>query len=137
MKKKKSKVPAPPTEKIPFPEILHGAAPSPWGTLQNRRITGKLGEGSPLAFSLNLPAIPKESTAEYLNLIRLGFYHFLEKESKKPHSGVRYASLDWRLEKNALSLFSTYGPFETRKEALAATLTLHDDGSIRSIFLPK
>ena len=125
------------TEKIPFPEIIIGATPSPWGILQNKRITGKLGKDSPIAFSFSLPAIENPGTAEYLSLLPLHFYRFLEKESKKAHSGVRYASLDWHLEKNALSLLSTYGPFETRKETLAATLSLHDDGSIATLSLPK
>ncbi|MBR7165912.1 MAG: hypothetical protein IKD18_06500 [Clostridia bacterium] len=133
MKKKKTKSKPHPTEAIPFPENTFGASPSVFGPLQSCRITGKLGENFPLAFSLSLPSLPQRETRAYLEKLRLHYYRFLEREAQKKCDHVRFAALDWHLEKNTLFLFTTLGPFEKREQTLAATLTLDEKGNIMKI----
>lgn len=130
MKKQKTKKEIP---SLPFPEVLADPREGPWGEKPSLRVTGKLGDAPPLAFSVSLPLVPCEETMAYLKRLRQAFFRHLVSESRRGRERVWFQGLDYSFSGRTLLFYHTLGPFDERRRERVCAIALTEDGRIRRI----
>lgn len=123
MRKKQKKKPnkAPPSENIPF---------------FPKKETGRFKGESTVVYSFSLPDFKDENfqeSAAFLEEVKKGYQHFLEKESHKKREGVYLGTLSYEVIGNLLTLFSSFAPFEEKEEKEVATLLFSETGKLVNI----
>lgn len=100
------------------------------------RINGKIEGISPVVYSFSLPRMKGEDfqeSADFLEKIKDGFLHFLEKESKKKREGVYLGTLSFSVKGNLVTLFSSFSPFEEKEEKEVAGLLFSETGKLLAV----
>lgn len=118
---------------LPFPEVLADPKVGPWGEKPSLRVTGKLGEKNPLAFSIVLPLLPQEESMAFLKQLRLAFFRHLVSESRRGRDRVWFYGLDYSFSGHTLLFYRTLGPFDDRRRERVCAIALTEDGGIHRI----